>query len=130
MNPLLLSSSTLLTLTFNSSQRLISRVVLIPFGDNMDEVSMPPSTRDLADQELQQCMKDGYKAAGVMVSVGKVVCDSQEELHELMDKIACLLPGVLQRIYVSYSWLMLATLKVCVCVCVCMCVCAHTTFTS
>ena len=101
---------------------------------------MPPSTRDLADRELQQCMKDGYKAAGVMVSVGKVVCDSQEELHELMDKIACLLPGALQRIYVSYSWLMLVTLKVCVCVCVCVCVsvcvcvcvcvCAHTTFTS
>ena len=122
MNPLLLSSSTLLTLTFNSSQRLISRVVLIPFGDNMDEVSMPPSTRDLADRELQQCMMDGYKAAGVMVSVGKVVCDSHgqdrlfttwrfaEDLCVLLLAHACNTQGV--------------------CMCVCVCVCAHTTFTS
>ena len=96
------------------SCRVISRVVLIPFCDNDEDTedTLAPSSRELADRNLQQCIKEAYKAAGVMVSVGKSLCTSQAQLHQVMDKIASSLEGASQRIYVSYAWLLLVVLKV------------------
>ena len=93
------------------SCRVISRVVLIPFCDNDEDTedTLAPSSRELADRNLQQCIKEAYKAAGVMVSVGKSLCTSQAQLHQVM---ASSLEGASQRIYVSYAWLLLAVLKV------------------
>ena len=77
------------------SCRVISHVVLIPFCDNDEDTedTLAPSSRELADRNLQQCIKEAYKAAGVMVSVGKSLCTSQAQLHQVMDKIASSLEG-------------------------------------
>ncbi len=91
-------------------------MVLIPFqgGDDDGGDALAPSSREVLDRNLQQCMKEAYKAAGVMVSLGKTLCGdhARAQLHEVMDRIALNLEGALQRIYVSYAWLLLASLKV------------------
>ncbi len=93
--------------------RVISRVVLIPFREDDDHGdALAPSTREVVDRHLKQCMKEGYKAAGVMVALGNTLCGDNAQLHDVMDRIALILEGALQRIYVSYAWLMLASLKV------------------
>jgi len=100
---------------FTTGIRVISRVVLIPFGDGADGSDrLSPSARDLVDRNLQQQMNKAYRAAGIMIALGKSLCcsDSSAQLHAIMDRIATMVEGGLQRIYVSYSWLMLATLKV------------------
>ena len=97
---------------FTTGIRVISRVVLIPFGDDADGSDrLSPSSSDLVDRNLQQQMNKAYRAAGIMIALGRSLCSSAQQ-HAFMDRIAAMVEGGLQKIYVSYSWLMLATLKV------------------
>jgi len=51
---------------FTTGIRVISRVVLIPFGDDADGSDrLSPSSRDLVDRNLQQQMNKAYRAAGI-----------------------------------------------------------------
>ena len=52
-------------------------------------------------------------AAGILIGLGKTLKNSTSEAHLLMDKVADAVGTTVQRLYVSYAWLLHATFKVC-----------------
>lgn len=65
------------------------------------------------DDELQKAIKNANMAAGIMISLGQTLQNTQDHTRLLMDKVAAAI-GVqtLQRVYVSYGWLLHATYMV------------------
>lgn len=56
------------------------------------------------DDELQKAIKNANMAAGIMISLGQTLQNTQDHTRLLMDKVAAAI-GVqtLQRVYVSYG---------------------------
>ena len=60
-------------------------------------------------------MSKSCQAAAAVIALGKEIMgeDAQDELEEIIEKLESLLPtSTEQRIFISYSWLLLSTLKV------------------
>ena len=51
-------------------------------------------------------------AAGVLIGLGSTLMKTQDEAGLLMNKIAEVIGTAMQRVYVSYGWLLHATFKV------------------
>lgn len=51
-------------------------------------------------------------AAGILIGLGKTLKNSTSEAHLLMDKVADAVGTTVQRLYISYAWLLHATFKV------------------
>ena len=94
--------------------RYITRTVLIPFDEG---APVPAASRVIADQKLRTVMKSqAGKAASLMVAVGGyLVCRNASYMfRKIITHVESLLPdNCCHRLLVSYSWLLLATFKVC-----------------
>lgn len=95
--------------------RLITRVVLLPFGT--PSYSRTAAEQDAIDRALQTATSAASGGVGVIVKLGKVLLHSSEnEESELqaviMPRIQGALPDAKPRIHLSYSMLLLSTLKV------------------
>ena len=87
--------------------------MLIPF--QASACDMPAYERMQADRELQDSTRRASCAAATIIALGSKLTSSasQLQLKEIVEKVEPLLPNhQCQRLIVSYSWLMLATLKV------------------
>ena len=92
--------------------RLITRAVLIPFITGEECMQLQPSVRARVDGELQRAISKANMAAGVLIGLGNTLKHTQDEAHLLMDKVAEAVGMAMQRVYVSYGWLVHATFKV------------------
>lgn len=95
--------------------RLITRVVLLPFGT--PSYSRTAAEQDAIDQALQAATSEAGRGVGVIVKLGKVLLHSSEnegsELQAvIMPRVQGALPGAKPRIHLSYSMLLLSSLKV------------------
>ena len=95
--------------------RLITRVVLLPFGT--PSYSRTAAEQDAIDRALQTATNEAGGGVGVIVKLGKTLMHSSEnEESELqaviMPRIQGALPDAKPRIHLSYSMLLLSTLKV------------------
>lgn len=70
------------------------------------------SVKAWVDGELQRAINKANMAAGVVVGQGKTLKHTQNEVHLLMDKVAEAVGIAMQRVFVSYGWLVHATFKV------------------
>lgn len=73
---------------------------------------MLPSDRERVDGKLQRAIRKANMAAGVLIGLGSTLMETQDEAGLLMNKIAEVIGTVMQRVYVSYGWLLHATFKV------------------
>ena len=73
---------------------------------------MTPSKRREADATLHSAMKEASSGAGVIISLGKDMDATSCRLESIMLRVESLLPGAMQRVLTSYSWLLHATLEV------------------
>ena len=96
--------------------------MLIPFITPTDNGGLDPVQRMQADLQLKQAMEIACDATPAVIALGKELVGeaSQQELEYILKAIHEMLPQNvqhsskhLQRILVSNSWLVLATLKVC-----------------
>ena len=97
------------TITALQSDRYITRVVLVPFVDsNLQHIGV--IERMEADQALQLAMAGAHKAASLALAMditpGTIKYDHDLILRKLQDLLPVATP---QRIYISYSWLLLCT---------------------
>lgn len=78
-------------------------------------VPLTPLERMKADRELKLAMSKSSQAAAAVIALGKEIMgeDAQDELEGIIEKLESLLPtSTEQRIFISYSWLLLSTFKV------------------
>lgn len=101
--------------------RYITRVVLIPFSNDPDsedlEPVLTPTQRRLADQELFRRIKSASEGARLMISLGRKLSDetAEQELQIILQRLEkIMLQPCKQRLFTSYSWLLLCTIKVCI----------------
>ena len=95
--------------------RHISRTVLIPFiaCDGSTGSSLTASDRARVDDELQKAIKNANMAAGTMIRLGQTLQTTKDQARLLMDNVAAAIgEQMLQRLYVSYGWLLHATYMV------------------
>lgn len=88
--------------------------MLIPFQASI-EPTLTPVDRIKADCKLKKAMKKASAAAGTIIELGSVMFSSEgvRELEGILTRVSSLLPHASpQRVFVSYSWLLFATLKV------------------
>lgn len=75
-----------------------------------------PAERRKADSDLDEAIKKASAAAPLLIAMG-VSLTSESSLHQLDDilsRLHSILPsGTKQRLFISYGWLLLATIKVC-----------------
>lgn len=92
--------------------RYITRAVIIPFGDSND---MSAAERVEADSTLKEAMAKAGRSAGVMISLGSYLTgeNALKDLKSVVTTVEAKMDTSCHRLVVSYSWLMLATLKVC-----------------
>lgn len=78
---------------------------------------MPAASRVKADQKLRRVMtSESGKAVSLMVAVGQYLVSKKAAsmFQKIITYVESLLPGnCCHRLLVSYSWLLLATFKVC-----------------
>ena len=73
------------------------------------------SERATMDKQLQRAINNANQSAGVMISLGKTLAQTQDQARAMMDKVAKAIEGehrrtqAVQRVYVSYAWLLHAT---------------------
>ena len=94
--------------------RYITRVVLIPFAAK-GLSRLTPAERRLADKNMANAMEKASGGAPLIISLGVLLSSPQsvQELDLILDRLATLLPpNTKQWLFVSYGWLLLATLKV------------------
>ena len=97
-----------------SYYRYISRTVLIPFQASTDS-TLTPVDRIKADGKLKKAMTKASAAAGTVIELGSVMFSGEgvNELEGILTRVSSFLPRTCpQRVFVSYSWLLFATLKV------------------
>ena len=89
-------------------------MVLIPFqqlasaGEN--ENRLLASERAEVDAKLQQAINKANMAAGMMIQLGVRLANTVHEAQVLMDRVAEAIGTLaMQRVYVSYGWLIHAT---------------------
>lgn len=84
----------------------------MPFipSDSTARESLLASERATMDEQLQKAINNANQSAGVMISLGKTLAQTQDQARAMMDKVAQAIeqPAV-QRVYVSYAWLLHAT---------------------
>lgn len=92
----------------------MSRVVLIPFTNQENFLS--PSERWHNDQKLSEAMKKASAAGVLLIKLGNKLIDTEglQCFDTILQRISTLMPPsqTPQRIFTSYSVLLLATLKV------------------
>ena len=72
---------------------------------------LTPAERRKADSDLDEAIKKASAAAPLLIAMG-VSLTSESSLHQL-DDILLRLHSILLRLFISYGWLFLATIKVC-----------------
>ena len=91
----------------------MSRVVLIPFTN--EENLFSPSERWSNDQKLSEAMKKASAAGAILIKLGSKLVDTEglQCFDTILQRISTLMPSQTpQRLFTSYSVLLLATLKV------------------
>ena len=91
----------------------MSRVCLIPFIKETTE--MTPAERFQADRVLSEAMNIAFYVAPIMIQL-KSLLDDTDEFQRIINKISqlkCISNDSPQRLHVSYSLLLFATVKVC-----------------
>lgn len=75
---------------------------------------LTPAEHRLADKSMVSAMEKAPRGATLIVYLGSVLTSSQslQELDAILRLTTLLPPETKQRVYVSYGWLILATLKV------------------
>ena len=72
--------------------------------------SLLASERATIDERLQRAIDNANQSAGVLISLGQTLAQTQEQARAMMDKVAQVIGlRVVQRVYVSYGWLVHAT---------------------
>lgn len=102
--------SALCRLLYHCINRLITRVVLVPFVT--PAYSRTPMEQDRLDTKLARRMEDAGRGAGVIVRVGSALLSSPADLDSTMGRVAQAIPSAKPRVHSSYALLLLCTLKV------------------
>ena len=82
----------------------------------MDDLT--PAERRRADSDLDVAIKEASAAAPLLITLGVSLTSESSlcGLDDILARLHCILPsGAKQRLFISYAWLLLATLKVCSC---------------
>ena len=82
----------------------------------MDSRNLPAAERIDADRTLQCAVHKAGRAAGTLVAIGNSLTgpEARHDLKEVVERVERALPNLqCHRLIVSYSWLLLATFKVC-----------------
>lgn len=95
--------------------RYITCVVLIPFTDSASRLS--PSERRETDRQLKNAMENASKGVGTVIKMGKNLMQ-EAGLDDITQRLGTYFPSTTlqQRLYMSYSWLLFATLKFLECI--------------
>ena len=94
--------------------RYITRAVLIPF--HKSSISLSPNERRKLDLELKTSMQAASRGVGTIIKLGRKIIEDDESMERVMEKLKSMLEvrsnNINQRIYQSYSLLILSSLKV------------------
>ena len=95
-------------------------MVLLPFYTTNESQQLSGLERDKADQAFRAARQDACGAAAAIISLGIMMEEAQStEMPDIATKVRAILPSQApSRVHRSYSWLMLATLKVKVVKCI------------
>lgn len=97
-----------------SVYRVASRVVLIPFYATHESQQLSGPDRDKADKAFRAARRAASGAASAIISLGPTMESVvSTELPLISERVREILSSEApNRVHKSYSWLMLATLKV------------------
>ena len=96
--------------------RYITRAVLIPFNKSgTASDSLTPNERRKLDLELTERMQEASKGLGTIIKLGKKMVKDDDLMDKSMERLKNVLGSnsIKQRLHLSYSLLILSTLKVC-----------------
>ena len=85
------------------------RVVLLPFHTTPPAIQLDGSSRDIADQQLDDAISKAHMAAGLMIKMGNDLLLSSQKQESIIERVRKLMPEVSIRVQRSYSWILLAT---------------------
>lgn len=93
--------------------RVMSRLVLIPFHSTPSELQLDGPARDKADEQLDESIKNASDSVVSILGMGELLKEAYEvEFPEVIERIRRIMPKANTRLHRSYSWLLFATLKV------------------
>ena len=90
------------------------RVVLLPFHTTPPAIQLEGMVRDATDLELDDAMSKAHMAAALMIKLGNDLKESSQEQQTIIQRVRKVMPEASIRVQRSYSWLILATIKVCI----------------
>ena len=91
------------------------RVVLLPFHTTAPPaIQLEGMVRDATDLELDDAMSKAHMAAALVIKLGNDLKVSSQEQQTIIQRVRKVMPEASIRVQRSYSWLILATIKVCI----------------
>ena len=70
------------------------RVVLLPFHTTPPAIQLDGSSRDIADQQLDDAISKAHMAAGLMIKMGNDLLLSSQKQESIIERVCKLMPEV------------------------------------